>query len=185
VANVRRYQVGITGLHGGPGISTYHFGLAATDQDIADAVEAFWTTLAPVIENSLLFEGGDFVETIDMATEQTVSAVAVTSWSVAGTHADDPLPPTTQGLIRWDTGVYLAGRKQVGHTFIPGPVEAFNTSAGQPVVGYRDGLFGAADDLITAGVGLCVYSRKNANFSVINSASAWSEWAVLRGRRDG
>jgi hypothetical protein len=92
----------------------------------------------------------------------------------------------TQGLIRWRTGVFIAGRELRGRTFIPGATES-RSANGRPDSTYITTAETAAQDLLdnaALGAALVVYSVTHRQVELVQSRSVWGQWAVLRSRRD-
>lgn len=186
--SVARYRVDIAGLVGGPGLSTWHFDTTAsgyTDQDAVDAVENFFLGAPSLTSNNITFTGQPVIDILDEASGQVTAQNGVSGWSVAGTRTDEELPPTTQGLVEWQTGIYVAGRQIRGKTFMPGITIDHNDPPGVPGATYKSGLAANALSVITASVGFGIYSRKNGQIALVTSLFIWNQWAVLRGRRDG
>lgn len=181
-----RYQVDLVGLAGGPGLSTYHFDGTigpSSNTDISDAVRAMWVGIATIMSSTVVAEGRAFVEELDPATGEITLVEPAPAWSEAGDLTTEKLPNATQGLIKWDTGVYVAGRRLQGKTFVPGPTEGHNTTLGRPHVDYYGTLQNIGDTLLSGITGPVVYSKTHGVYHPITSAIGWSEWAVLRGRR--
>lgn len=169
-------------------------GAFGSAQGAIDAVDDFWNamlaTMAAAISYSVLPE----VTTIDVSTGEATAVETGTGQTRTGYAAGDVLPPATQGLIRWTTGVFIGGRQIRGRTFIPAQLEANSSAAGAPA----GTLVTAAAAAITALNGstevFCIYSRpqKNSAGSIIragqaaavNAGSLWDQFAVLRSRRD-
>lgn len=188
MAEVIRYQVDLTGLVGGPGLSTFHFDPLAggyTPQDAVDTIEYWAENTKTLTSTACSRVGQGTVQRIDLATGQPVGTVSVTGFSIAGTASGDQIPPVSQGLIQWSTGVYVNGRELRGKTFMPCATETFSEGAGVPTTGYKTGLGAVALGMITADVGLCVYSRTHRQIAAIDGYAIWNQWAYLSGRRNG
>lgn len=179
-----RVRTTFTNLSVGPAVNTLFFagsdGAAATAA--ANAVATFWRAL----NGSIATGGSMHVETdVDLVSEATgqVTGSFFTSgdtFTFAG--GAEPLPWANQGLIRLNTGVWVAGRQVVGRIFVPGPVEAVNT-LGAPSASYISSLTTAISTLLsTSQVG--VYSRTGHAFHEATGATVPAKWAILRSRRD-
>jgi hypothetical protein len=87
-------------------------------------------------------------------------------------------------LIKWRTGIYLAGREIRGRTFIPG-LDAFTNAEGVVDTTVHDAL---SDDLATWLGGLSapplIWSRTHGDSAAVAAAEVWDQFAVLRSRRD-
>lgn len=180
-----RVRTVISGGQGGPYLSTMYFnvvgGLTAANANAA--VGTFWNSVKAKMGNSLSYATEAEVAEVDIATGQVTGIAAVTPQTGTGTPTTDMCPWTTQGLIRWRTGIFVGGREVRGRTFVPGPTEVENT-AGVPAAAYVTALNAAASALIAdANSDLMVYSKKNRDAVPVLSGSTWSQWAVLRSRR--
>lgn len=183
----------LTGIWSGtqqglPYYSTMYTG--GTTQSDADAARAafngFWDGIKTLITTGLSVTLEPDVEIVDTPTGQVTGTFTTLGGTTAGTASGDVLGPTQQGLLRLRTGTYSNGREVRGRWFIPGAVEGSNT-LGAPVVGYTTLVAAEGQDLITALVGngsLVIYSPTYGTATVVNSASCWNRWAVLRSRRD-
>lgn len=193
-----RYRVELAGLVGGPGVSTFFADSTAAgydDQGYVDAVDAFLSGVAVLTHSSITWTGESTVDYLDVASGEITGQNTVANFVVVGTNNNEVLAPTTQGLVKWVTGVYRDGRQILGKTFLPGPTIDLSENPGVPVAGYLGGVLAQAMLYSGAGIGASVYSRprkgtesKPARAGAINPIVipvVWSKWAVLRGRRDG
>jgi hypothetical protein len=188
VADVWRYRVDLTGLAGGPGLMTFHFGptIGTSDpQDCVDAVAAFVAGIDVFVSNVISFRGSTEMEVIDMATDQQTGSLAVSPFSEGGDDSATMLPPITQCLVRWSTDAFVGGRRVQGKTFLPGFCEDSNEPGGVLQTAVLNAVQAAAQGLITSDVGLVIYSRTNHVAAAVAQASVWNQWAILSGRRDG
>lgn len=186
-----RIRTTLTGVQGSPWLSTMYFDVAGgTAQDAADAVGVFWGAM----DNSM-------VSAVQWATEAEVAQVNASNGNLVMVHATTPvtgvgasatevMPIATQGLVRWRTGSIANGREVRGRTFIPGLVEA-NNNSGVPTAAFVTMLNGAASALISdANSVLVVYHRGDPDAGspgskhTVTTGTAWSQFAVLRSRRD-
>lgn len=175
-----------TGVAGSPYYSAFYFsGTGAAQGAIAhERVHGFWTALGGVITTAMTTTTQGDVEEIDEATGQVIAVYPVTPSGRVGGATGDLLPFATQGLIQLRTGTFINGRELRGRIFIPGAVEGAQTT-GQPAGAYRTTLQTAADGLVgTTGPQLLIYSRTHRTSSTVKAATAWTQWAVLRSRRD-
>nr|CRY96173.1 hypothetical protein [uncultured prokaryote] len=183
MATVRRIRTVFTGVAGSPWYVNLHFTSAGanTPQDQVQAVIDFWTGMASRMDGrSTARVDGDVAE-IDLDSGAQTGISSGTGGAVAGGSNDDPLPPATQMLVRLSTGAYAKGRQIQGRIFIPGPTNYCN-NAGVLTASTVTQINTQALALITAG--LCVYSKTNKSVSTVSTATAWSEFAVMRSRRD-
>jgi len=183
---VYRVRTTVTGGSGGPYLSTSFFnvigGLEAQDA-VAD-LRAFWQAIRGNIWSGLTLTVEPDVAEIDIATGEVTGLVPTTSTPVTGDNSAEPTPWTTQGLIRWRSGIYVAGREIRGRTFIPGVNESVSQS-GVPSSTYKSSIESAAATLLSSSVSeMVVYSRKHHELGPVLLGSVWSQWASLRSRRD-
>lgn len=181
-----RVRVDLAAMTNGPGLSTFYFlgtgGTAASDA--ASAVATFWDGLESKLPSYGTWALQTNVAEIDPATGALEDLHVVAAASGTGTDSSPQLPFAAQGLIRLNTGAIIGGRQIKGHIFIPGPSEA-SSDAGRPTGTYRDALASAAAGLVgDSDSQWAVWSRTNGSAVEITSGSAWTEWAVLRSRRD-
>lgn len=187
MTSILRLRTEIVGPQGSPYVSTQYF-TGSTDSeasDAADAVAAFFGSLDAKWPNTYSWNVLPFVDVINDATGALV-AVVNTGGGNSGTGAasDDLAPFATQGLLQLSTGTVVGGRLLRGRVFLPGVTE-FDTAAGKPTSSYVTAVNTAYSALV--GVlpnTLRVWSRKHGTSALVTAASAWSQWAVLRSRRD-
>jgi hypothetical protein len=182
-----RTRTEITGGQGGPYLSTFYFDEidgGATAASVVTATAAFWTSLRNVIDNSLTMRVEAEVATVSDATGQVTGILSTGGATVTGDDAGDPAPWATQGLIRWRTGFFANGREIRGRTFIPGVTEA-RANGGVPDSSYLSNLASAVSTMLgTSNAQLVTWSRKNQDNRPVLAGSGWSQFAVLRSRRD-
>lgn len=178
----------LTGAAGMPAYNNLYFGglTAGEAQAAADAARAFWDDFAATLVGTFTANVESDVASVNPATGQTVEVFNTTTLPIAFTAAGDALPNATQGLIRLRTGDFVNGRELRGRIFIPRWPEAAS-AAGVPMAGSITLMDDAVNALIAAGSAagdLAVYSTTHRQFSLVTSGNAWTEWAVLRSRRD-
>lgn len=186
MVDLYRVRTNLVGGTGAAQVSTMFFSSAAgeTAQDAATAVRTFWFTIKDRISNHYVMTVEPEVFLIDQSTGEPSGIAATTTTSVTGIQESTPLPWMTQGLIRWQTGVFVGGRQIRGRTFIPGTTTTDNL-LGVPTSTYTSELNTAAAALLgTTGVTLLTYSRKNHTSFAVVSRNTWDKWAELRSRRD-
>jgi hypothetical protein len=200
MSHLYRLQTVLTGLAGGTGLATFHFnGDTGTAEDAQDSVDAFWAALQAYIHTSISATPTNEVVTFESTTGEATSFGATTGVARTGSAAGTMNSPATQGLIRWRTAGVVAGRRVAGRTFIPGPTEPDNDIGGKPVNVYLTALATASTALLASATSEpVVWSRpidadpeavppveaRLGSFHPITAGSAWTQWAVLRGRRD-
>lgn len=183
MSHIKRITTVWTGRPGLPGTTTLYFhedGVTTADQ--VDAVKAFWNSLKNNIVTGTNLAVDGVAEIVESDTGEIVGTDDTGHGGViVGTDSADPLPPTVQGLIQWRSGVYVGGREIRGRTFIGCITETSNT-AGVPNAGTVAAWTGYATTLKAAN--LAVYSPTKHQWASVSSGSAWSQFAVLRSRRD-
>lgn len=172
----------------GGGINRLYFEDSLSPAAAAGAVVDFWEACAAVQVNTLQMIVDGTMEIVDVTTGQITGLATTDTVTVTGANAQDPLPKASQGLLRLRTGEFIEGRERRGRIFIPGLLEA-NNDAGQVSTSLRNAL-NTAGEILTATDFFCVYSRPKPDvpgsgaFSLVASVDCWSQWAVLRSRRD-
>lgn len=181
-----RVRTVFIGVPGTPWYSNLFF----DDQDAGglegahEAVVDFWANLSGVISSEVSWTVEGEVAAISPGTGEIENVFNVAPASRSGSATGQPLPWMSQGLVRWETGAYMGGRRLRGRTFIPGATEDDSVN-GLPTNDYVTDLLTAANYLLnTSPATPVVYSRKNLIQSPVVSAGAASYWALLRSRRD-
>lgn len=177
-----------TGMAGAPYYSTHYFGGDTSGEASAavTAVDGLWDGLSSELSSQLDVAINTDVEVVDPVTGLTTGIFPTAGGGTAFTGSGDPLPPATQLLIRWRTGQYVSGREIRGRTFVPGFLEAASSS-GRPDTAMVGNINTLAASFLTASAGagaLVVYSPTRGQAADVTAASVWTEWAVLRSRRD-
>lgn len=175
----------------GGGVGYWYYDDATTEADDAHgAVASFWSAILDRISNLVTITISPEVEVVDPATGNITDVQGVTAVTMAGSETSEPLSPALQGLVRWRTGVYVTSgtpphtREVRGRTFIPGPTSAQSLN-GKPESDYLVDLNAAAAAYASSGPNASlVYSPTHDRAEHITAASAWTEWAILRSRRD-
>lgn len=197
---IRRVRTVFSGVAGSPWYSNLYFdadGVTPSAQQNVDAVDAFWTALASLMDNAVTWTIGPEVPELDETTGELTGVQTVTPGTGAGTDTTDPLPYMSQGLVRLSTTDFVAGRRVRGRIFVPGLTETANTTTGQPSGSAITAMTTAGTNLVAAG-GLLVWSRPFAgdpaatpprparagSKASITAVSGWNQWAVMRSRRD-
>ena len=169
----------------GGGVQQFYFGDdGQTAANALTAVRTFWSGLAQVIASGTTITVEPEVEVVSVLTGQVTGTESGTGQVIAGGSAGEPLPPATQGLVRWRANFYINGRELRGRTFLPAMVESQNT-AGIPSAGFLASVQPVVSALVNdANSTLLVYSRTHRQTASVSSGSVWSKWASLRSRRD-
>lgn len=184
-----RVRTVFTGVTGSPWLNTLNFGSSSqsgnqTDADAAVAATgAFWGAVDALMNTSVtwatlpdvLFLGDDGV---------AAGAYSTTPQTGTGATATEILPFTNQAVVRLLTGTFIGGRQLRGRIFVPGLTEAASVAGS---------LAAASSATITAAAGvlnsgttppLAVWSKVNATVVPVSGVSTWSQFGVLRSRRD-
>lgn len=194
-----RYTFRMTGLAGAPYFSTlYTNGNAPADAAAAvPHMHTFWDALKGFMTAGLTIALEPEVDSLLPETGQVVNTFSGGVFANVVTGGNAPLPKATQGLLRLRTGGFVAGRRVNGRLFLPALANDAQFT-GVPSPAFLAGFAGAAEDLrdslaATASEWV-VWSRpKEADDSgparagsahLIESVSVWTQFAVLRSRRD-
>lgn len=184
-----RVRTVFTGVTGSPWLNTLNFGSGTqvgsqADADAAVAATgAFWGAVDALMGSAVtwstlpdvLFLGDDGV---------AANAYATTPQTGTGATVTDLLPITSQAVVRTLTGVFIGGRQLRGRIFVPGLTETGN-AAGVPTATVISTIGAAAATLNAATTPpLAVWSKVNATVEPVSGVSVWSQWGVLRSRRD-
>lgn len=183
-----RVRTVMTGVAGAPYYNNLFFNDTGDPPTTAliTEVKEFWASLADY--SSLAMQGvveAQMVE-IDPATGDIVSAVSGTAGTFTGGRSGATIPPSSQGLLQVTTGTYEGGRQVRGRVFIPSLSVEAGTAV--PATGVRTAWETAGDaligDALSAGFEWVIWSRKNGIQRTVTNTSAWTQYAVLRSRRD-
>lgn len=177
-----RIRTVFTGVQGSPYLNNFFFDSATVGDAsaAASAVYDFWNAVDQNMINTIAWQ-------IDSQVPLFQNPETITGWETAtvgngaGIVSGEPLPWSTQLLVQWGTNTVFNNRRVRGRTFVPGFVESQSTG-GVPVISLRNAVDTAAEAMI--GSGLVIASRASNTFVPVSSASVWSQWAVLRSRRD-
>lgn len=187
MAQIRRVRTIFTGVAGTPWYSNLYFssGVGLSAQAQTDLIKAFWTDMATTMHATVRWTVQPEVTIINDANGQVEGLLAVTGGTGIGSAPTDLLPLATQGLVRLQTGVYINGRGVRGKIFIPGQVEGNSTPQGVPAPSLVTFYAATANELVNDSLdSLVVYSPTNGTSVEVETASAWTNWAVMRSRRD-
>lgn len=180
-----RVRTVFQGVTGSPWVSTAFFDSGAgTAQDAVTATGTFWQAADSLMEASVTWSTQADVETVNANNGQVTAVTSTTPVTGAGVAGQTGLPIASQMLVRWRTGVYIAGREIRGRWFIPGIAVSINND-GQPTGPSVITVNTAASTLIgDANSQLVIWSRANTQQAVVSSGTCWTQFAVLRSRRD-
>jgi hypothetical protein len=146
-------------------------------------VYSFFNGIKPNIAVAYSMQLDPVAELIDPANGQVISDIDLGATNVVqGTGGGQTVADTTQVLVRFKTGHRIAGRTLQGRIYIPGlSIQALQ--GGNITTASQASIQAAAQNLLTDGNGLRVYSRKDRTFWEVQSATVPSELAVQRRRR--
>jgi len=169
-------------------LSVFHFdeGVAVADQ--RSALNDFLTALESRFGNGVGWTIATTGRELDDATGALTGTWADgTVWTGGGgTGDDDQVPGAAMALVRWSTGHIVNGRILAGRQFLPGFIANSGITGDLDSFTVAD-ITTAGQALCNAGIGFGVWHRPRLNagglFWIAETASAWSEFAVLRRRR--
>lgn len=182
-----RIRVVMTGVAGSPYYANHYFpdGLSTDAQDQAQRVHDCYNGFATSLRTPLSIAVDTFVPTIDPATGDITGSFDITPIAPSGcTNVNDPLPPRTQLLARWNTPTYVGGRRVQGRTFLPGLCENWNVSGGRPASEILAIAQTQFSTLTTGEDRVGVWSRKNGTFNQVSGVSISTEWSTLASRKN-
>lgn len=183
-----RIKVTWNAPQGAPYYTTFYFGGDTAGE--ADAAAAAVADFLGVVDGNIATTYSWTIDTeaefVDPVTGNITGVETVAGPTGTGGGSGDPLPFTSQALVRWRTGQFVNGREIRGRTFFPGFVETSSTGGGV-TASLIPGMNTAATNFVTAssgGGGLVVYSPTHGLAAQVTVASTWNQFAVLRSRRD-
>lgn len=184
-----RVRTVLTGLAGAPYLSTMYFNennLSANPAQAAvTAVGVFWNALDDTLPAALSWATEAEVAHVDEATGDVTSVDVTTPVTGSGSINAVLHSPAVQGLIRWQTGAFINGRRIQGRTFIPGMSNSTSTSSGTPTSTFQTLMTNTANTLAASPLApLIIWSRTNGAVRDVTGGSGWGQFAVLRSRRD-
>jgi len=180
-----RVRIVFDGMPGAPWLSTLYFNeTGGTAQQAATAAGTFWGAVDALMDNEVNWTTEGDVTLINSATGNATGVVATTPVTGTGALSTLALPFVAQGLIRWRTGVYVAGRELRGRTFVPALATASNDNGRVLAASVTTMNNAAAALLADANSELVVWSKTHGSASPALTGNAWSQFASLRSRRD-
>ena len=188
-----RVRVVTTGLAGSPCLSTFYFDAVGGSAELAaGCVSEYLQGIQPIVVDEAHMQIQNVVQTTQETTgniidEETIAGIP----SIQGQNTFGNEWSAKQGLLAWQTGVFVDGKRMSARTFIPG----VGNDAGEqsPTNLYKATAESAALAMITAATNegcpmVAVRRPKQDPFvpgaiATINGATARDFWAVLRSRR--
>lgn len=165
---------------------TFHFDPAVgspTVTDVRTGVAAFIGSFDVYTTTAITYTTFPYVEVFDSVTGLTSAQIPISPVGESGDDSATALPPTTQALIKWSTGVWVNGRQLVGKTFLPGFCEDSNETGGVLQTAIATVVTNGANALISA-LPLVVWSKTHSTFEPAATGTCATKWAYLSGRRD-
>lgn len=189
-----RFRIITIGFDGEPGYNVFH-----TQGDDFSGVEAradgfreYMDVVRDAVSSECTMILDDVAYLVDPVTGDTTGATPIVPTSFAGEQGATHVVGGACGLIRWRTGVYSDGREIRGRTFVAGLGDVSDPE-GNVVAGAVTIMQNAADALLAVG-DLGVWRRprpdtsplgpRPGQFALVTGRSVWSEFALLRTRRD-
>jgi len=180
------FQVSVRGISAS---STEALNLFVSDNDPAGtglpaALSTFYNDYADHCNGSVSFNLEPEYREFNPATGQTIALHTFPGaqlWTQVGTASLTSTPDQTAVLVRWRTGVWVAGRQITGRTYLPYPSQS--TGGGSISNAVVNDIQASATALVNATV-MQIWSRKNGTTALPTSASVWNEYASQRRRRD-
>nr|CRY97448.1 hypothetical protein [uncultured prokaryote] len=174
-----------TGVPGSPAYTNLYAVLGdGTPGEFHDAVSSMIGSLSSVVDQDVTWTVESEIPVIDTVTGEVQSVEAVVPTTGTGETHDGLLPPATSILMKWRTGVFLAGRQIQGRTYLP-YIGANVSADGNVYPASITSVRNAMSVYVTALDGQAVvWSRKNGVAVPINSWDCWNKFAVMRSRRD-
>ena len=180
-----RVRINWTGLN--QGFSIFHFLPGTEDETTAQAAADAAGAWCGGVDNGLvpaqLWAIDPEVLQVNVGTGQTEGVFAVTPPDGAGSSPGTAVPNASMVLTRWRTGVFTGGRELRGRTFLPGANIAGSDDDGN-INSASLAVFNAAAATLISTSDFAIWGSTTAHAATVVSGTTWSEFAVLRSRRD-
>lgn len=172
---------------GAGGYTVLHFSDEANPTVITLHMNAFITTLKPVLASGTTVTIGPEIRKYNTATGALESITTLgPSTPTPGTGGSSAVPNAAQGLIRFRTGLVVGRRLLQGRLYVPGMSANTQLGSGEVNSSGVSALTTAGGDLSQAG-DMVVWHRPTNGAggaaSTVTGASGWTEYAVQRRRR--
>lgn len=194
IARIRSIWTGVTGT---PWYSNLYFandGGTDVSELAHNAVENYWAAFTGNMYDPLSISVEPDVAQIEEETGDLVGITTVAAAVIPCTAPGEPLPFSTQLLVRLRTAAFVNSRNVRGRIFIPGMMESLSTGAvpTSALVTLANTATAALFNTAAAGAPLVVWSRpapeaetpRVGSYAQVTSSSCWDQWAVQRSRRD-
>lgn len=183
-----RVRTVFTGVAGLPGYSNLYFqgSTLQYDPDLVTAVHDFWDSLLEFSDDACIARVEGDVVSIDEATGEIVAIIPGTDQLTGGQNTGALLPTVVQGLVRFGTGQFVAGRELAGHAYIPCIAQAAGTTAPSPTTqtAWQNAITQLVTDSGTLGLEWVVWSKTHLTTREVITGAASGQYSVLRSRRD-
>lgn len=192
----------INGLAGGAGLNQMVLAVQGTGdwtptiaQSAVNAVRGLWNSFAGYLPNDVTYNTQAAIDLYDELTGTLIGteSAATTPAAVTGTLASG-YASGAGAKIDWNTGVILAGRRVVGHTYVvpmgAGVYDTDGTLTAAAVSGGQTAINTYLAALNTGSLWHVVWSRPRANSqtppgaTTVQSGVLRDKTAFLRSRRD-
>lgn len=183
---MRRVRTIVTGVAGSPYYLVGYFD--AQEGTAADCVLAWSNFCLPTPADGLegsVWETQGVTEIVDPVSGNVTGIDSTATIFKTGDTEYQTLPPSNQCLIRWRTGNYVAGREVRGRTNLPLQSKDSADTDGK-VAGFVANAYTTRAQLLVdnADITHVVWSKKNGVWWATESGSCWTEFSILRTRRD-
>ena len=186
---IRRVELIWAGLAGSPFYTQLFFEHQAGQANTtATNVKALLDNLNTALATGLTCEIISEQTVIDTVSGKPTAIESATPKSINTFSATgDPLPWSSQGVVRLPTSQYNDGRRLRGHFFIPGMMESQSANGvlAAPTKTQFDGFLATFLASTNTTGKLAVWSRRHQMWASAESAVMWTQFGVLRSRRPG
>lgn len=172
---------------GEDGVTVMFFDESISVSDQRDDLATFWGAVDSMLHNGTQWVIRNSGRELDDATG-TLTGVWTDVITKTGIGAGtlNPVNDAAMILLQWQTATIINGRMVRGRTFVPG-AEISTQEQGNLGSAFVSQLQGYQATFLAAGTGFGVWHRPTSGsggqFVPATAGSAWSEFAVLRGRR--
>lgn len=182
MVNLRVHRVEWRGLPTGPGVSTFYADDAG--MDIRPYLDSLFTAIGIKTPGAISFYIPNSGITIDSGTGHPNGSWTAGSAITRAATGSGAYAAPVGGLIRWETPVFIAGRRLVGKTFLVPFLSGCFESDGTLLNTVKTDLQAAAALFVTGATSFRIYSRRNAAVANVTTSSVPDKAMVLRSRRD-
>lgn len=182
-----RVRVIASGVAGGPYYLTGYFDESAgTPQAAMTAWFGLVGGSPASVPTGATVSADPEVQIIDSVTGNAVGVANITPpTAVVGTNTSTRAARATQLLLRWKTGIYNGGRLVQGRTNLPFVFTSQIGQNGSPLATTVSGAQSAINVFLSVpNTSFVVWSKTTGQFGDVISGTCWTEFAVLRSRRD-